>query len=278
MTEDEQAIEAQVRAAGTSFYSAMRLLPVERRMAMYAIYAFCREVDDVADEPAPLATKLAALAEWRSEIDRLYTGSPTRLITRALAGPVRRYKLRKEDFLAVVDGMEMDARDPWRPMSMNELDLYCDRVASAVGRLSVRAFGATEPESDRVAASLGRALQLTNILRDIAEDADRGRLYLPSELLAAEGIASTDPKVVIAHPALPRVCAALAQIAQRHFEDAWSAMRRCRRRAMRPAAVMGAMYWAILTRLKKRGWNVVGTRPKVPLLVKLGIVLRYGLV
>jgi len=277
-TDDERAIEAQVRAAGTSFYAAMRLLPLGRRMAMYAIYAFCREVDDIADEPADLSAKLAALAEWRREIDRLYTGAPTRPISRALACPVRHYHLRKEDFIAVIDGMEMDARDPWRPMSMSELDLYCDRVASAVGRLSVRAFGATEPASDRVAASLGRALQLTNILRDIAEDADRGRLYLPLELLAKYGIATSDPRQVVSHPALPQVCAAVAEIAQRHFEDAWSAMRSCRRRPMRPAAVMGAMYWAILKRLKQRGWSASGARPRIPALVKLGIVLRYGLI
>ena len=277
VSEDQRAVTERVRAAGTSFYLAMRLLPAHRRAAMYAIYAFCRDVDDIADEPAPLAEKTAALAAWREEIAALYAGRPTRPITRALADHVRRYRLRQEDFLAVIDGMEMDARDPWRPMAMQELDLYCDRVASAVGRLSVRAFGATEPAADQVARSLGRALQLTNILRDIAEDGERGRLYLPPDLLAAHGIDTIDPRAVMSHPALPKVCAALADTAQRHFEDAWAAMRQCRRRTMRPAAVMGAMYWTILMRLKKQGWRIEA-RPKVPALVKLGIVLRYGII
>lgn len=275
---DALAISQRVRAAGTSFYLAMRLLPAKRRAAMYAIYAFCRDVDDIADEPAELSAKQAGLTAWRVEIDALYANKPTRAITRALAGAVRRYRLHKEDFLAVIDGMEMDARDPWRVLSMAELDAYCDRVAGAVGHLSVRAFGANELAADRVAVSLGRALQLTNILRDLSEDAERGRLYLPRELLAAHGIAGDDPQMILAHPNLPRVCAALAEVAERHFEDAWRAMRLCRRRAMRPAAVMGAMYWAILLRLRKRGWHAVAVRPKIPTLVKLGIVLRYGLI
>lgn len=275
---DAQAVSARVRAAGTSFYLAMRMLPAPRRAAMYAIYAFCRDVDDIADDLEDPAAKHAALQAWREEIDALYAGEPTRPVTRALLDPVRRYRLRKEDFLAVIDGMEMDARTPWRLMTLAELDLYCDRVASAVGRLSVRAFGATEPAADRVAASLGRALQLTNILRDISEDAERGRVYLPRELLAAHGIAEEPLGAILGHPALPEVCAALAEMAQRHFEDAWAAMRLCRRRPMRPAAIMGAMYRAILLRLRKRGWDVVAAKPRIPALVKLGIVLRYGLI
>jgi phytoene synthase len=275
---DARAVTARVRAAGTSFYLAMRMLPAPRRAAMYAIYAFCRDVDDIADDVQDLAAKQAALAAWRGEIEALYAGKPTRAITRALLDPVRRYRLRKEDFFAVIDGMEMDAREPWRLMSMAELDLYCDRVASAVGRLSVRAFGAIEPAADRVAASLGRALQLTNILRDISEDADRGRVYLPRELLAAHGIPEAPLGTVLGHPAMAEVCDTLADTAQRHFDDAWAAMQLCPRRTMRPAAIMGAMYHEILRRLRKRGWDVAAAKPRIPTLVKLGIVLRYGLV
>ena len=275
---DARAITARVRAAGTSFYHAMRMLPPPRRAAMYAIYAFCRDVDDIADDLQDPAAKAPALAAWRGEIEALYAGKPSRAVTRALLDPVRRYRLRKEDFLAVIDGMEMDARAPWSLMSMAELDLYCDRVASAVGRLSVRAFGAMDPAADRVAASLGRALQLTNILRDISEDAERGRVYLPREMLAAHGIPAAPLGAILGHPALPAVCAKLADLAQRHFEDARAAMRLCPRRTMRPAAIMGAMYWSIFTRLRKRGWDVAAARPRVPALVKLGIVLRYGLI
>ena len=275
---DARAVTARVRSAGTSFYHAMRMLPAPRRAAMYAIYAFCRDVDDIADDLEDPAAKQAGLAAWRTEIEALYAGRPTRTVTRALADPVRRFRLRKEDFLAIIDGMEMDARTPWSLMTMAELDLYCDRVASAVGRLSVRAFGAIDPVADRVAASLGRALQLTNILRDISEDAERGRVYLPREMLAAHGIPEAPLGSILGHPALPEVCAKLADLAQRHFEDARAAMRLCPRRTMRPAAIMGAMYWSIFTRLKKRGWDVNAARPRIPALVKLGIVLRYGLI
>ncbi|HWG81056.1 MAG TPA: squalene/phytoene synthase family protein, partial [Stellaceae bacterium] len=173
------AIRARVAAAGTSFYWAMRLLPEERREAMFAIYAFCREVDDIADNDAAPAVKRAGLADWRSEVDAIFAGSASTPLSRVLADVARSYALRREDFLAVIDGMEMDAAADIRAPSLAELDLYCDRVASAVGRLSVRIFGCDLPAADRVAWALGRALQLTNILRDLAEDAERGRLYLP---------------------------------------------------------------------------------------------------
>src|SRR5262249_3008692 len=150
--------------------------------------------------------KRAGLEEWRAEIDRLYGGKPLKPVARALMEPVRSYGLRKQDFLAVIDGMEMDAEQAIVAPDIATLDLYCDRVASAVGHLSVRAFGAGEPEADTVAHHLGRALQLTNILRDLAEDADRGRLYLPRELLEQQGISYADPKAVLTHPKLRKVC------------------------------------------------------------------------
>jgi presqualene diphosphate synthase len=270
------AIAARVEAAGTSFYWAMRLLPAPRRAAMYAIYAFCREVDDIADEPAPLETKLAGLARWRDEIDALYAGGPRHVVARALLRPVREYDLQRKDFLAVIDGMEMDAREDIRAPSLAVLDLYCARVASAVGLLSVRAFGSYVPAADRVADELGRALQLTNILRDVAEDAARGRLYLPHELLDRHGIAAAEPAAALAHPALPLVCRDLAEIARRHYEAAAAAMARCPRRAMRPAAVMAAVYRAILDRLIETDWRNPEERVSLSSGRKLWLVLRHG--
>ena len=136
-----QTIRDRVEAAGTSFYWAMRLLPRDRRNGMYAVYAWCREVDDIADGERPVAHKLAALAAWRDEIDALYAGRPRHLVARALHQPMLRYRLRREDFLAVIDGMEMDAREDIRAPDLATLDLYCARVASAVGHLSVHVFG-----------------------------------------------------------------------------------------------------------------------------------------
>jgi phytoene synthase len=254
----------------------MRVLPEARRDAMFAIYAFCREVDDIADGSAAPEAKRRDLDAWRREIDALFAGHPATMTGRALLEPTPAFDLRRADFLAVIDGMEMDAAEIRAP-SLAELDLYCDRVASAVGRLSVRAFGVPTEAADRVAHALGRALQLTNILRDLAEDGARGRLYLPRELLQAEGISATDPGTVLKHPALPRICDALAVMAEARFLESRAAMRECPRRPMRPAAAMAAVYHAILKRLLRRGWRDLDRAVKIPAALKLWFALRYGL-
>jgi phytoene synthase len=269
-------IAAKVQASGTSFYAAMRLLPQARRDAMFAIYAFCREVDDIADEPAEIDDKLRRLQGWRNEIARLYDGAPSHPIARALHPHVERFKLRRADFLDVIDGMEMDAVEDIVAPPLEKLDRYCDRVASAVGRLSVRAFGATEAAADEVAHHLGRALQLTNILRDLAEDAERGRLYLPREELAAAGIAARKPQEVVAHPNLARACRAVAALAKRHFASAHAAMAKCAKGPMRPAAIMGAVYGAILNRLVAADWRDPRARISLPKWQKLWLALRHG--
>jgi presqualene diphosphate synthase len=273
----QAAINAQVAAAKTSFYWAMRFLPKARREAMFSVYAFCREVDDIADsEDAPEA-KLAALAGWRREIDALYEGTPRLPLSRALADVIRSYDLRRADFIAIIAGMEMDAAADITAPTLAELDLYCDRVACAVGRISAKIFGAPQDEGDRVANALGRALQLTNILRDLAEDAARGRLYLPSELLDKYGIAERAPSAVLAHRALSKVCEEIAVLARRRYAEAGAAMKACPPGTMRPARVMGAVYADILARLEKRGWRRIDDRVGVPAPVKLWYALRYGL-
>jgi squalene synthase HpnD len=269
-----------VRRAGaskSSFYTAMRLLPEARRNAMFAIYAFCRDVDDIADEPAPEGAKPRELALWRAEIEMIYAGGvPTKALARALMAPVKSFDLLKADFLAVIDGMAMDAERDIRAPSLAELELYCARVAGAVGRLSVRIFGEWQPRADDVADRLGLALQLTNILRDLDEDAERGRLYLPRETLVACGIESDDPVTVLAHPRLGEACARIADRALTEFAAAERAMAECERAAMRPAMMMGGVYAATLRRLIRRGWAAPRRPVKVPKLVKLWIALRRG--
>ena len=273
-----QTILHRVEAAGTSFYWAMRLLPRHRRNGMYAIYAFCREVDDIADGERPVEHKIAALAGWREEINALYAGHPRYLVARALSEPVSRYHLRRDDFVAVIDGMEMDAREAIRAPDLAMLDLYCARVASAVGHLSVHIFGDSSDAAHAVAESLGRALQLTNILRDLHEDAGRGRLYLPREVLERHGIHGTCPTAVLSHPALPAVCREVAAIAEEHFQLSMIAIGHCSRRAMRPAAVMAAIYHATLSNLRRSGWRDPATRVSVSKALKLWLVLRHGFV
>ncbi len=271
---DLAEVERLVRASGTSFFRGMKVLPPDRRAAMYAIYAFCRVVDDIADDEAPFSTKLPRLAEWRARIDAILKGRAEDAVSRVLLAATDRFGLRREDFTAVIDGMQTDCETVIVAPSEAELDLYCDRVAAAVGRLSVRAFGDSSAEADQVAWSLGRALQMTNILRDLAEDAERGRLYLPREWLDAEGVPH-DPALALRHPALPAVCARGAALARRRFADARAAMRACDRRAMRPARLMADTYDAILSRLEQRGWQHPERRVSLPAWRKLAIALRH---
>ena len=269
-------IRRRVEAAGTSFFWAMRMLPQDRRDGMYAVYAFCREVDDIADDWPP-EQRPAGLAAWHDEIEAVYAGRPRQLIARALQTPVERFRLRKSDFHDLIDGMEMDAAEDIRAPALATLDLYCARVAAAVGHLSVHVFGDAGEAAHRVADALGRALQLTNILRDLDEDAQRGRLYLPREVLDRHGIRSADPAAVLRHPALPAVCRDVADIARGHFDAAQAAMRECSRRAMRPAAVMGAFYRAMLEALLRDGWRDPAARISLGKGQKLWLVLRHGL-
>ena len=274
-----EAVRQKVEAAGTSFYWAMRLLPSDRRHGMYAVYAFCREVDDIADDlDAPPEEKKRALATWHDEVDAIYAGRPRHLVAHALAEPAARYAMRRQDFHAVIDGMEMDAAEDIRAPDLATLDLYCGRVAAAVGHLSVHVFGEASADAHAVADSLGRALQLTNILRDLDEDAQRGRLYLPREILERHGIRGSEPTEVLRHPALPAVCRDLAAIAEMHFYEAERAMARCSRRAMRPAAVMGAFYRAMLDALLRSEWRDPTQRVGLSKPQKLWLVLRHGLI
>jgi phytoene synthase len=265
-------------AAGSSFYLAMRILPRAERQAMYAIYAFCRAVDDIADDGGPREPRRDALDHWRADIDALFKGE-VRDSIRDLAEPTRRFGLRKVDFHAVIDGMAMDLEANLHAPDWATLDLYCDRVASAVGRLSVRIFGVDPEKGDALAHHLGRALQLTNILRDLDEDAEMGRLYLPREALAGAGIATEGraPTAILGERTLENACREVADRAAKHFEDADRIMRECPRRAVRAPRLMEAAYRKILADLLARGFAPPRTRVRTSKLHVLGAVLRHGI-
>jgi hydroxysqualene synthase len=251
--EAEPAADAATAASGSSFYAAMRILPRPQRQAMYDIYAFCRAVDDIADDGGDRDKRLEQLAQWRRDIDALYAGQPPARLA-SLAQAVRAFGLARGDFLAVIDGMEMDIRADIRAPDLATLDLYCDRVASAVGRLSVRVFGMSEADGIALAHHLGRALQLTNTLRDIDEDASIGRLYMPRDYLVEAGITSDDPQAVAANPALGKACAKVAALAAEHFKKADAIMAHTPRSIVRAPRIMGEAYHAILRQLIARGW------------------------
>jgi presqualene diphosphate synthase len=265
------------RASGSSFYTAMRILPRAQREAMYEIYSFCRRVDDVADSDGARTERLAELDEWRSEINALYEGTLGPRVA-GLARPVREFKLAREDFLTLIDGMEMDTLEDIRAPSFATLDLYCDRVASAVGRLSVRVFG-IKPDAGRLLAHhLGRALQLTNILRDLDEDAAAGRLYLPREALESAGIVPIEPASVLRSAALTTACNEVAARARMHFQEADKIMARLPRHEVRAARIMSEVYHAVFDALLARGFAPPRARVRITRLRLAWIVLRHALI
>jgi phytoene synthase len=268
---------AAARASGSSFYNAMRVLPRAQRDAMFEIYSFCRQVDDIADSSGPRGERREELARWRADIDALYAGKPLPR-TRGLLAPVRDFGLRREDFHAVIDGMEMDVVDDIRAPDEATLDLYCNRVASAVGRLSVRVFGMEEQAGIALAHHLGRALQLTNILRDLDEDAAFGRLYLPAEALREAGITATDPAAVLASPALGKVCARVVARARTHFAQSDQIMARSARRSVRAPRIMAEAYRLILDCLVARGWSHPRRPIHLPRSRLLWIIMRHAFI
>lgn len=251
----------------------MRILPRAQREAMYEIYSFCREVDDVADDLGPREPRRGQLAKWRADIDAVYAGTAPAALA-GLAQAVRQFGLKREDFIAIIDGMEMDVVADIRAPDMPTLDLYCDRVACAVGRLSVRAFGMAEQPGEALAHHLGRALQLTNILRDLDEDASLGRLYLPREALQAAGITATDPAAVVGDPRIGEVCARLVTMAQDEFRAAEAIMAESPRRQVKAPRIMGAAYKVILDALIARGFAPPRAKVSLPKVKLILIVLR----
>jgi presqualene diphosphate synthase len=265
-------------AANSSFYTAMRILPERRRAAMLALYGFCRAVDDIADErgPATAAERLAELERWRADIAAMFVGlAPAHLA--ALDEAARSYHLAQQDFDAVIDGMAMDAARDIRAPDWATLDLYCDRVASAVGRLSVRIFGLPQDPGEALAYHLGRALQLTNILRDIDEDASAGRLYLPREALDTAGVTTDEPLAAAADPKLAVACVEVAQRAREHFAMAQSIMAAAPRAAVKAPRLMAAAYGSILDRMVKEGFAPPRRRARASRLRLIGALLRYGI-
>jgi presqualene diphosphate synthase len=268
---------AAERASGSSFYNAMRILPRAQRLAMFEIYSFCRQVDDIADSRGPRDERREQLERWRSDIDALYAGKPVAR-THGLLTPVREFGLRREDFHAIIDGMEMDVIEDIRAPDDAMLDVYCNRVASAVGRLSVRVFGMEEQDGIALAHHLGRALQLTNILRDLDEDAALGRLYLPAQTLRAAGISTTDPAAVLASPMLGKVCATTVERVRGHFVQADMIMARNPRRCVRAPRIMSEAYRLILDSLVARGWSPPRRPIRLPRTRLLWIIMRYAFI
>jgi phytoene synthase len=272
---DLKALEAKV--AGSSFYAAMKLMPPRGRAGMFAIYAFCRAVDDIADDlGGDRAERAAALDAWRRDIEAIYAGGDPGQAA-FLVEAAHDFKLEKADFAAVIDGMAMDVAGDIIAPDAATLDLYCDRVASAVGRLSVKVFGLETAPGIDLAHHLGRALQLTNILRDLDEDAGIGRLYLSEDVLAQAGVVARDPAGVMLDPNLDAAARIIAAEAREHYLAADRIMAAARQGHMRAPRLMSAVYSRILARMQVEGWAAPRKRVKIGKPQLIWIVLRHGL-
>ncbi|MSR42770.1 MAG: squalene synthase HpnD [Pedosphaera sp.] len=274
-----QASETITRKSASNLALAFCLLPREKRLAMSALYAFCREVDDVADEETrPVAERRAALSEWREDVRAACDGGkPKFVVNRELQAVIHRHGLRFEFFDQLIRGCEMDL-DTFRYASHAQLDLYCHRVASAVGLLSIEIFGYSDPRCRDYAIHLGKALQLTNILRDVRNDAERGRIYLPQDVLVLHGVKEEEILRGEYTPRFRALAEGVAARARGHYAQARELLPATDRRAMVAAELMGSVYWRLLCKLEKQHFDVFGPRlTRLNKLQKLLLIARTWL-
>jgi phytoene synthase len=256
------------RSSRTSFYYSFLLLPREERRAIYAIYAFCRAADDVADGPGDPAEKARGLLEWREELSRCYAGEPRHPVTEALLSAVRRYSLPREHFEGILDGMSSDLTR-LRYESFAELQGYCHQVASLVGLLCVEVFGYRDPGSRDYARELGLAFQLTNILRDLGRDAGEGRIYLPREDLLRFSVPEEDLLAGRVTPAFREMMTFQVARTRDRYARADALLPEQDRRALFAARIMARIYQGVLTEIERMGYDVfrrhagIGTARKI---------------
>ncbi|MGD9637762.1 MAG: presqualene diphosphate synthase HpnD [Alphaproteobacteria bacterium] len=273
---NENLTEKIVKKSGSSFASAMKLLPEERRNAMYAVYAFCRVIDDIADGEDVYEVKIKNLDFWRKEIDAVFRQKPETELGKSLSGYVDIFKLDAKDFIAVIDGMAMDLPDGIKAPSDEDLELYCSRVAGAVGLISIKIFGEDDDNARSFALNLGEALQLTNIIRDVKEDADMGRLYISKSILNKAEIFSDNPLDVIKSPNLTEALSILCGKAEQKYQQAKANLRKASFAKMYPAFIMMKVYEKVLQKTKKRGFQIL--EPKIkPNLVDLLLIIMETL-
>jgi phytoene synthase len=265
----------KVRASGSSFATSFRFLDPRRRQAMNALYAFCREIDDVVDECHEPAVARATLDWWRGEIAALEDGRPTHPVVQALAAARESFLLSVEQFGEILDGMQMDL-DQTRYADFTQLQLYCHRAAGVVGLLSAEIFGYSDRHTLKYAHTLGLAFQLTNIIRDVGEDARRNRIYLPQDELARFGVTEDDLLQSRHTPAFRELMAFQAKRAREHYERAYAQLSVADRKAQRAGLIMASIYRTLLDEIEKDGFQVLDRRTSLPPPRKLWLALKHG--
>jgi phytoene synthase len=276
MTPDQYCQDKAARS-GSSFYYSFLFLPPDRRRAITALYAFCREVDDVVDEIPDRSVAAIKLAWWRDEVDRLAAGEPTHPVTKALQPHLAGYGIERRQLVEVIDGMQMDL-DQTRYLDFEGLRLYCRRVAGVIGELSASIFGYQDPRTLHYADELGLAFQLTNIIRDVGEDARAGRVYIPADDLQRHGLAAH--QLLDARAADQESDAFRAMMreqvrrARLHYRRAFELLPEVDRRTQRPGLIMSAIYAALLEEIERDGYRVLTQRIALTPVRKLWLAWR----
>lgn len=269
----EQYCQDKASKSGSSFYYSFMFLPRERRLAITALYAFCREVDDVVDECNDAGVARIKLAWWRSEIANMFNGQPQHPVTQALLPAIKRYNLAEEHFLEIIDGMEMDL-DQNRFADFKSLQLYCYRVASVVGLLSAEIFGYQDRKTQKYAHDLGMAFQLTNIIRDVGEDARRNRIYLPLDEMAQFGVTEADILSYKETEAFSRLMDFQVERAMHYYAQAFDELPAIDRKSQRTGLIMAAIYQTLLEEIHRDGCKVLSGRTSLPPLRKLWLAFK----
>ncbi len=272
MTPDEYCQQKAVQS-GSSFYYSFLFLPQERRRAITALYAFCREVDDAVDEPADPAVAASKLAWWRAEVAQLYAGNPQHPVTRALVPTIEPFNITHERLSEIMDGMEMDLNQS-RYLDYANLRLYCHRVAGVVGVLAAGIFGYRNPQTLDYAAKLGLAFQLTNIIRDVGEDARKNRIYIPMNELKQFNVTAADLLNARHTDGFSQLMAFQTERAKQCYADAMATLPTEDRRTQRPGLVMAAIYRTLLDEIATDGYRVLNQRTALTPLRKLWIAWR----
>jgi phytoene synthase len=265
--------EQKAAASGSSFYRSFRFLPPDRRRAIIALYAFCREVDDVVDETDDAAIARIKLEWWRTQVAAIFDGVPQHPVAQALKTVVKTYELPQQHLLEVIDGMAMDLEfDRYPDFSL--LERYCDRVAGVVGLMSAQIFGYSDASTRRYARDLGIAFQLTNIIRDVGEDARRGRIYLPQDEMARFGVSDSDISRQQVTSSFRSLMAFQVQRARKFYDKAFAALAPGDRRSQRPGLIMAAIYTTLLGEIERDGFRVLDRRYSLTPLRKAWIAWR----
>jgi phytoene synthase len=268
--------QQKAAASGSSFYYSFLFLPPERRQAIMALYAFCREVDDVVDECHDLSLAQTKLDWWRGEIGRVFGGEPTHPVGLALKDVLPRHDLPQEQFLEIIDGMQMDLQQT-RYLDFAALRLYCYRVAGVVGLMAAEIFGYRDRATLKYAHDLGLAFQLTNIIRDVGEDARRGRIYLPIDDLQRFGVSAKDILDARSSEAFKSLMEFQTERAEAFYNQAFAHLPACDRKTQRPGLVMAAIYRTLLREIQADGYRVLDRRTSLTPIRKLWIAYRTWL-